>query len=183
VVKVTLVKELYFRQLAFWNYKLQEVAKRNAMNHGYHGDFPAHKPGGITYQGRTWIRLGLGWLDEPTDTAYAFPLDQNDSELVDEMDEIVQELTCIKKEKYETERFLSGLLRFGFNKELLKEALGVTLFDLFNQHLERYYTNDVDYDAMRAFVSRHEAIVGHMNARIMLNLITLDALDIPTEDT
>jgi hypothetical protein len=25
--------------------------------------------------------------------------------------------------------------------------------------------------------------VGHMNARIMLNLITLDALDIPTEDT
>ena len=108
----------------------------------------------------------------------------NFPEELEDMAEIAEELDTLVEEKYETERFLSGLISFPAPAEIFAEILGDTLYSTIAAEIEKH----VNYDplmkpdewnerqavSLESFMRNKNYIVQAMRQRILLNLITLD---------
>lgn len=179
-VKNQLIVELYCSQLSFWNTKLQKLAKLNAEINGYTPENVSPFWGGIVFKGQLWSRVYMTDLpEESKQLEYYFLIDESDPALWEQMEEITEELLAIKREKYETERFLSGLSMFDFPPAVLQKILGNNMFSVVRDHLPHtsYEISPVEEHSLMTYVNNHRPILEHMNERILLNLITLDSFN------
>lgn len=177
-----MIDELYSAQLKFWNHRLQQLAYKNAQchNHPHEEDFNEDLSilGGIVHKGRTWTWISLDWLDEWRETEYSYPLFIGDDKLVADVVETTEELMAIKKEKYETQRFMSGLSLFQVTKKILESILGENLFYIirpFSKDLPPE-VEDAEEVALMTYVKKHKTTLEHMNQRVLVNLITVDSI-------
>lgn len=177
-----MIEELYKRQLKYWNTELQSLAYKNAVYHGHKHKEPFDEEmgilGAVVHGGRSWSWVSLDWLDEWRETEYSYPLFADDEDLAKQMQEVSEELLAIKKEKYETQRFMSGLSLFEMTGKLLEKILGENLF-----YIVRPFSKDLPAEiepaeehALMTYVAKHKVTLDHMNQRVLVNLITVDSI-------
>lgn len=98
-----------------------------------------------------------------------------------ELDNITQEMTEIKQEIYEIDRFLSGLLIFNIHYRYFKEILGDNLFSICEKEFELFYCNNNENKlwnnagdfSMKLYVDKYQDLITKMKNRVMANLVTL----------
>ena len=176
-----MTEELYKKQLNYWNKELQGLAYINAVSHGHEHPEPFNSDmdtlGSIVYQGRSWSWVSLDWLDEWRETDYSYPL-SDDEDLQKKVEETTEELLSIKREKYETQRFMSGLSLFDMTNKLLEKILGENLFYIVRPYSKELPTEiePAEEFALMTYVKKHKTTLEHMNQRVLVNLITVDSI-------
>lgn len=174
-IKSSLMHMLYFKQYIYWNDRLQELARENAMAYGRHDAEYS-----INYLGKNWAPEPFGWPDAIV-SAYALPLHESLPELEERMAEIVTEFGELISEKYEAERFLSGLVLFPAHPDKFRDIIGDTLYSACAPDTTQYMTQDSrKWDnnaeaALQTYYKAHPHILQAMNERLMTNLITMES--------
>jgi len=136
----------------------------------------------IYYEGQKWTPEplpGLDWCNWRID-ASCVALNET-SDFKARMDRIIYELDDIKTERYESERFLSGLVLFNGPPTVFEKVLGNTLYSAVAKQFEEHFTNFSSPDwsdwsdySLKTYVNANKHIVDKMNERLLLNLITLN---------
>jgi len=176
-MKELLMTQLYKEQVTYWNKELATVAIKNARNWGRPECY------NVYYNFKRYYPLILEWCDEPiSKNQYCLPMHENYPEEMADMKEIANELDELVDEKYESERFLSGLITFPAPPEVFAAILGDTLYSTIaaemEEHAENYeyssFWNERQAVSLETFMRDKTYIVQSMRQRILLNLITLD---------
>lgn len=169
-IKNTLMRKVYAVPLIFWNRQLMELCDENTRCHGREGHFLIH------YQGQKQRPEPMSWADREDDN-YFLPLHPDFPDLKVRMVEIIEELDVIRREKYEAERFLSGLVLFPAPEQVFHDILGNTLFQECKVQVQQHASNTTEEwnsnadMAIHTFSNKHTAIVQAMKERIMANLL------------
>jgi len=177
VMKELLMTQLYKLQIEYWNKAFNIVADKNAQNHGRCERY------NVYYNNKRYYPLVFEWCDEPINpNQFCLPMHTDFPEELEDMKEIASEMDEITDEKYETERFLAGLITFPAPPEIFAEILGDTLYSTIAGEMEEHAAN-YEYSSfwnarqevsLRTFMENKNYIVQAMRQRILLNLITLD---------
>jgi len=169
---------LYLKHIAYWNHQLTTIINENA---NYQGRIISDNTFyGIHYAGKNWIVPEPGRTEEfqfeiilmhediPGFEARVINVTSNRAELDIEM--------------YEVKRFLGGLLVFTPPLELFEEILGNAIYRRVEQYFKQFTTTEswtkYSEKAFRTFTEEYSYLVDVINQRIMMNLITSDALRI-----
>jgi len=176
IIKDTLMHKLYYKQLQKWNKALLELSRKNSLSLGR--THVSHIPQAIWFRNKKWLPEELDWSDS-VEISFCTQLNPDYPEYAILMAEIADELSEIKTEKYESERFLSGLVLFNAPPNVYEKVLGNTLFSAISsevyQHCKHYngveFKNDCK-STLITYVKTNTNIIQTMNERLMLNLIT-----------
>jgi len=177
-IKDTLMRKLYQAQLKYWNNRISRLSNLNAMCYGrkIRSNSPLYS---IYFQHKRWQPDHLDWTDN-VESAYCLALHPDFPDMRVEMLEIADEFEKLRNERYEAERFLSGLVLFTAPPERMEQILGHTLYSPCREAIKRFYgdytENQWDCNgefSLRTFVEKNQGILKAMNARILYNLITL----------
>ena len=114
VVKEGLFNKLYIPQLNYWNGRLKDLSERNVScyareDEAFNMDDQSFVA--IFYEGDTFNLLPLDEDDDPV-SPYCLELFTGDPNLVKDMELCAQEINKLKRERYEAQRFLAGLMLF-----------------------------------------------------------------------
>jgi len=170
--------KLYDQQLKKWNGALLALGHDNALAYGR--TIELCTVNSIYFRERKWIPERIAdWADWRI-AAYCLPLFPDSADFVSRMERIADELNDIKDERYESERFLSGLVLFRVpSPEIYEQVLGSTLFSAIAAEVKIHCRDFVDPDpsehydlSLQTYVTTNAEIVTTMNERLMLNLIS-----------
>ena len=171
---------LYSDQLKYWNKRLRILSVKNALCHGRKQDIRIRYA--IYFNRQEWRPQHLDWTDNDL-SAYCLPLHPAFPEMQDEMTVIADELGEIEEERYEADRFMSGLVLFKAPPSIFLNILGGSLYAPCKTEIEtfcsRYPTDVWDRNgefSMNIFVEKYQYIIIAMKARILINLVTLEEL-------
>lgn len=175
-IKNAILKKLYQAQLDYWNGKLLDLSRANAVAYG-RNDGATYA---IYFRNKRWAPEHVDWTDN-LKPAYCLPLHPSSPNFVIQMGEIADELEELVDEKYEAERFLSSLVLFTAPPNRFKEVLGETLYAVCRADVEgaaggfdQYCWNANDDQALQDFVKPNARIIAAMNERVLLNLVTIE---------
>jgi hypothetical protein len=175
-IKLALMKRLYQAQFRHWNNKLILLSKTNAQCYGrsrYKDNY------GVYFKNKSWYPEHLDWTNKE-ENKYCLPLHPDFPNMLIEMGIIAEELQELQDEKYEADRFLSGLVLFNMPPNIMKETLGHTLYAPVRFFIERF-ASDLKFDwseseefSLITYIGKNQTILKAMHERLMLNLITLN---------
>jgi len=179
IMKDLLMQQLYDKQIKYWDKALEKIAAKNALNHGRTERY------NVYFNHKRYYPLILEWCDTPiAKNQFCLPMHPDFPEEIEDMREIATELDDLAEEKYETERFLSGLISFPAPPEVFSSILGDTLYSTIAEEIEGHtgYAAQLNPDewnvrqavSLESFMRDKNYIVQAMRQRILLNLITLD---------
>ena len=171
-IKETLMGKLYDQQVKTWNSKLFALAHVNA--HANEWPTEPRTVYSIRYGGKKYTPEIWDWTMW-RESEYAFALSPDYPEWEDQLKRIIDELEDIRIERYESERFLSGLVLFTATVETYERILGATLYAAIKRPLEdhqgRIYDDEEDH-SLDQYARNNIHILKAMNERLMMNLIT-----------
>lgn len=187
-VKSRLMEKVYGKQLEYWSTKLIRLSNDNALSQGRTQSSDPFTTYSIWYRGRKWAPEYLDWTDIPESTYCISLLDTYE----ERMERIADELDDIRTERYESERFLSGLVLFNATPQAYRDILGSTLFKTIETLLPVTHTVDVQQNiihfkenrleetengnhAIKQYARNNIDIVRKMNERLLMNLISQPA--------
>jgi hypothetical protein len=175
-IKSQLLDGLYSTQINFWNWKLAKVIQKNGQFQGVIIPESQAIKSAIQQGSNSWTALPLNWLEVPHEPEYHFPLFLDSPDLIEELDKVTNELTKIKKERYESDRFLSALILYYPTRDQLKDILGDNLYSLCS-----YVPADTREAiwspvSLEDFLRMHARILEHMQERVLLNLLMSDIM-------
>jgi len=178
IIKDTLMSKLYESQLAYWNQRLTTLSEQNAQAYGRDLSIGHYA---IYFANRRWLPEHLDWKDQ-VETAYCLPLHPAFPQFVEEMEVMATEFTELTDERYESDRFLSGLVLFAAPPATYERILGDTLYAAcskeIQEHCGDYQNPEWEQNSefsIKTFADANKAIVKAMNQRLMINMITRDA--------
>lgn len=170
------MRKLYTDQLRYWNGELAQLSKDNAdsLGRGFDGYHYA-----IFWNNKSYAPEKLDWTPS-IEKAYCLPLNPRLPKLASRMQRIAEEYEELCDERYEAERFLSNLMLFSAPPKRLRKILGRTLYKVCEKNVERYCSGFSDRDwalnnefSLKTFVENNQSIIKAMNARVIINLVTL----------
>lgn len=171
-IKDSLMVKLYDAQLIYWNRKLIVLASKNTDCHGRTGVYKIH------YKGRNWDHQTMNFGERGHSNLF-LRLHPDFPELEKEMEVIANEFEDLRDERYESERFLSGLVILPIPPHVFKDILGGTLYDVCSSYIERLaeYTS-IKWDTntrvtVHTYCDSNKDILQTMNKRLIANLIEL----------
>lgn len=182
-IKNKLMEKLYEDQLKYWNLKLSNLAFNNALTHGRGIDVVNNRMTyAIYYDDKEWRPQHLDWTKRD-ESKYCLELHPSNPQLADEMAVIADELGEIEEERYEAERFLSGLLMFEAPPEIFQKVLGDVLYEPCKTEVLEFcsqFSTDV-WDkngefSMNIFIERYQSIITAMKQRLLRNIVSLEEL-------
>ena len=169
------MQKLYSKQITYWNQKYSQAVLKLAEAQGQDMETIIFTNVAVTYKGRNWTSMSEYWLIDDHDQVYYLPLTDDMPELVKEFVPIFKEFTKLKRERYETDRFISGLLLFSLTPDSMCEVLGDNLYGLIQKlYNERNSITSKDLfhpKSLATFLKKHRKIVQHMQERMVINLI------------
>jgi hypothetical protein len=176
IIKNKLMSKLYKAQLDYWNKRLIKLSRTNAMCFGRQQNLKY----AIYFNRRQWRPEHLDWADNDTD-AYCLPLHSSFPDMTEEMAIIADEMSQLEHEKYETDRFLSGLVLFKAPPHIFHKVLGDTLYRPIQPEIEKFcsHFSNKEWDrngefSMNIFIEKNQGIIKAMKERILVNLVTLE---------
>lgn len=182
VVKDGLFDNLYRPQLEYWNKRLRTLSERNVACYAREDEafnLDDQSFVAIFYEGDTFSLLPLDEDDDPV-SPYCLELFGGDPELIDEFDVVAGEIQKLKRERYEAQRFLAGLMMFDPPPALLEEILGDGLGTVCQNvlHERGWASSEMLWDphepaALETFLEEQQSIVTAMQQRMLLNMITI----------
>lgn len=182
VVKDGLFDRLYRPQLEYWNKRLRVISDKNIAAYARCDDaFNAddHSFVSIFFDGETFGLLPLDEDDDPT-SPYCLELYDKDPELVQEMQIVAHEIHKLKRERYESQRFLAGLMLFDPPPAKLASVLGDGLTRICHNVIREndWALTEMQWqvsepDALETFLEEQKPIITAMQERMLLNMITL----------
>jgi len=180
-LKDNLISRIYTDPITIWNDSYMRLCFENATSYG-RPDF--HR---IYDEGKLWDFLLLAWhttspytWDELGVANNKLVLNPNFPEFRKKMDILKKEYKELEVEKYEAERFFSGLVLFAAPPRIFKEILGDSLYrycktDIINisvaEQSEEWNRNAEK--AIMTFAKPNKYIVKNMQERMVLNLISV----------
>ncbi|RLI35674.1 hypothetical protein DRO66_06970 [Candidatus Bathyarchaeota archaeon] len=178
MIQRKLLKHLYGDHVRYWGAKLTKLINQNRDLHHLK---PGGVPFGIHYVSRPWWVPRLQY-QEPAD----FHILPMHPQFPDEKDliEVTASLTELDIEKYEVNRFLIGLLGLPAPAEEFEKVLGTALmagiakeFKILQRKDSTVFLWDAALNqAWDDYVEEHAYLVTAMCTRIMVNLITKEAM-------
>lgn len=180
-IKTKLMEKLYSKQLAHWNSALIALSIENARSQDRVISAKLPWEYSIYYRDKKWCPEFLDWTDN-SESVYCIQLNPAYPDFETRMERIADELTDIREERYEAERFLSGVVLFNAPPEPYKRILGSTLYAVIASELKSHhytirspdYSPNAEYGLIQ-FARKNISIVKAMNERLMMNLISLPA--------
>lgn len=178
-VKAILMQKLYQKQLSYWSTQLIKLSNENAHTQGrklwYSFNNVELFQYSIYFRDKKWSPQYLEWTAD-IETAYCTSLNPDYPEFQERMARIADELTDIDVERYEVERFLSGLMLFGAPPEEYLKVLGRTLYQSVKAEITAHEHHGKDWNRnasypFKQYTAKNKRIVVAMNERLMMNLI------------
>jgi hypothetical protein len=173
--------KLYGKQLHLWNEALLQLGVENAYSLNKNLGIVGYPRYTIYYHNRTWKPVYLNWLAEEDEEVFGLDLNPAFPEYEKRMSRIAEELTELEDEKYEVERFVSGLVLFNALPKAYAKILGRTLYAAISVEIEQHCASftDVEWEtgsnkSLETYANNNKYIITAMNERLMMNLITLD---------
>jgi hypothetical protein len=176
-VKATLLQKLYILQIKHWNLRLQKLMQKNANFHGIVLTEFQCATAAIQYKYKTWTTLPLNWMEPAPPIDYHFTLFPGEADVEAELILVSSELTKIKKERYESDRFMSTLGLHTPTHYELADILGDNLFTLIrkvSQPLSQAEDQAMQMGTIEEFLDKHSSILDHMQERVLVNLLMSD---------
>jgi len=177
VAKTALMKRLYQTQLMYWNRRLSQLSLRNAVSLGRKDP----EKYSIYFNNRRWCPSTLSDLGREGHTAYCIELNPEMPDYHQEMTLISEELLTLINERYEADRFLSGLLLFHAPPSKIERILGATLYAVCSKEILAH-TKETPEDpeplvglSLQDYIEANKSILRAMNQRLLINLIDQDA--------
>lgn len=175
-IKLKLMELLYQEQMKYWNTRLMRVSRMNKQAHGRWDRLNY----AVYFNDKVWRPEHLDWTKND-ESAYCLELHPSNPELAAEMRIISEELGEIEEERYEADRFLSGLVLFKCPPNVFHQVLGDTLYAPcrreFEEFCSQYPTSGWDRNgefSMNIFVEKNKNIITAMKERLLVNLVTKD---------
>jgi hypothetical protein len=175
--KGKLLAELYEGQITFWNHKLKVIIQKNAR--AATGLIISEAQAG-TYaiqHGKTCYEcLPVSWLKPRLPPERHFTLTQG-AGLSTELFQVAEELNILKKERYESDRFISALTMYFPTRYQLRNIFGDTLYRTIVgivQPLKNERDDIFQPILLEEFLEQNQYILNHMQERILVNLIMVD---------
>jgi len=173
---------LYGEQLKYWNSRLIRLASRNAIVHGRReSNLQTFILGyDLFHNGQIWLPETLN-LPNIREKRACLPVHPDFPQLEVEADIVTAELEELIDEKYETNRFILGLITFPMTADTFQEIVGDILYSACELVIRRYerlvrlQICGASNTALNTFVTEHAYIRDVLKQRLLINLITLDA--------
>ena len=178
-VQQTLLKGLYTSQIIHWNTRLCQLMQKSATVHGVALDIEESYFCAITYQNKTYGCLAVNWMDPVITTNYHFTLPEGATDMETELKTVVNELHKLKKERYESDRFLSSIAMHMLTCYQLRDVLGDHLFGMIakaSRPLSSVEDGSSSVEVVEAFLDQHAFILEHMQERVLVNLLMSDMM-------
>jgi len=178
-IQQTILKGLYDVQIVHWNTRLCKVMQKNAAIQGVILSERESYYCGIQYQKKTHQCLAVNWMDPAIAMDYHFPLIDDDPDMETELKTVIAELGKLKKERYESDRFLSSMAMFTLTCYQLRDILGDHLFGLIakaSRPLSSVEDGGMQTSTVEAFLEQHAFILEHMQERVLVNLLMSDMM-------
>lgn len=182
VLKDGLFERLYKPQLEYWNSRLRKISERNVAAYAREDEafnLDDRSFVAVFYDGEAYTLLPLDEDDDPM-SPYCLELFPDDPLLVEEMELIAGEIHKLRQERYEAQRFLSGLMLFEPPPARLELILGDGLSSLCQNIIREngWAANEMLWDqrepaALDTFLSEQQSIISAMQQRMLLNMITI----------
>jgi len=173
--KDALMGHLYTAQMKYWNKRLVALSLANVYEQS-RDDLTGFVA--VYFENKTWK------LQEIEGETYAtcvgtIPLTEN-PKLQKEMAAIALNMTELKIEEYEAERFLAGLVVFNPPPDKLCAILGDSLYRVCTTAFRQFWTNidtmswnTMEPESLETFLEEQHDIIISMQERVMMNLITV----------
>ena len=182
VVKDGLFDRLYRPQLEYWNKRLRGLSERNVACYAREDEafnLDDQSFVAIFYEGDTFSLLPLDEDDDPI-SPYCLELFGGDKELVQEFDVVSGEIQKLKRERYEAQRFLAGLMMFDPPPAQLVEILGDGLGRVCQNVIRErgWAAGEMQWaphepKALETFLEEQHPIITAMQQRMLLNMIQI----------
>lgn len=182
VLKDGLFEKLYLPQLEYWNKRLREFSDKNVAAYAREDEafnLDDQSFVAIFFEGESFNLLPLDQDDDPV-SPYCLELYDGDKDLVAEFTVIAEEIHKLNRERYEAQRFLSGLMIFEPPPKLVIDLVGDGLGRICENVLRSYGWNidEMKWDphepaALETFLAEQKPIIEAMQQRMLLNLITI----------
>jgi hypothetical protein len=182
VVKDGLFNRLYRPQLEYWNKRLRALSERNVACYAREDEalnLDDWSFASIFYEGDTFGLLPLDEDEDPV-SAYCLELYAGDQNLVDEFIVAAGEIQKLKRERYEAQRFLAGLMMFDPPPAKLATILGDGLNRICQNVLRErgWCSTEMQWDPhepaeLETFLNEQQGIITAMQERMLLNMITI----------
>ena len=178
VIKAKMLDGLYTIQINYWNTELAKVIQKNAHHLGTVLSEASCRRAAIQYKNKSWRAMAINWLsdlEEPPD--YHFPLFEGNPELEEKLEKITTEMAKIKRERYESDRFMSTLTIYSLSGNELHQILGENLYKLISKPADGLLRDDEEIfqpQPLESFLQMHSKILEHMQERVMVNLLMSD---------
>jgi len=177
-LKAKLLDGLYTLQIKYWNERLAKLIQRNAQLHGVILSESVCSRSAIQYKNVSWTSLPINWLKGViVPPEYHFPVYADAPEIEAELITITDELKKIKRERYESDRFLTSLSIYLPTQYQLQVILGDNLYALIAKAAQCLLENQTEIlqpHTLDAFLQQHQRILEHMQERVLRNLIMSD---------
>jgi hypothetical protein len=174
IIKHDILDGLYGTQIRFWNNKLAKLIQKNGQFQGVIIPEAQAAKSAIQDGSNSWTALPVNWLEVAHDPEYHFPLFPDSPDLEEELHKITRELTKIKKERYESDRFLSAMVMYAPTNLELRTLLGENLYSLVNYTPGGATEEMLAFNTIEEFTTINALILEHMQERVLLNLLMSD---------
>jgi hypothetical protein len=182
VVKDGLFDRLYRPQLEYWNKRLRSLSDRNVACYAREDEafnLDDQSFVAIFFEGDTFSLLPLDEDEDPI-SPYCLELFTGDKDLVDEFIVAAGEIQKLKRERYESQRFLAGLMMFDPPPAKLESVLGDGLGRICQNVLRDRGWNSAEMQwdphepaELETFLDEQQGIITAMQERMLLNMITI----------
>jgi len=180
IIKADMLNGLYNTQISHWNTKLATIIQRNAQHLGTTLSIPQSRRAAIQYKNKSWAAMPLNWLaDRTIPPDYHFPLFDGDPELQERLGKVTHEMQKIKRERYESDRFMSSLNMYGLSGNQLHKILGDNLYKLISKNADSLFSDSGEIFQpipLKDFLLQHNKILEHMQKRVIVNFLMTDVL-------
>lgn len=178
-IQQTILKGLYSTQIVHWNTRLCKLMQKNAAIQNVILSEAQSYFCGIQWNNKTHQCLAVNWMDPVIAMDYHFALEGSDPDMETELKTIINELDKLKKERYESDRFLSSMAMFTFTCYQLRDILGDHLFGMIakaSRPLSSVEDGGMQTTTPEDFLKTHEFILEHMQERVLVNLLMSDMM-------
>jgi hypothetical protein len=178
-IQQTILKGLYSVQIVHWNTRLCKLMQKNAAMQDVILSEAQSYFCGIQWNNKTHQCLAVNWMDPVIGMDYDFTLVDDDPDMVTELKTVINELAKLKKERYESDRFLSSMAMFTFTCYQLRDILGDHLFGLIakaSRPLSSVEDGGMHTTTPEVFLETHAFILEHMQERVLVNLLMSDMM-------
>lgn len=177
-MKRALMNTLYSSQVSHWNYEFALIVQRHALSLGVELDINEAYKAGIRYDEKTWKTLSADWMEPVPQIEYLVPTDFMLDDVRRDFERVIPELDKIIKERYEADRFISGLSLYNLRYDQLENILGDNLFGIVKVMARGLSREEEVYEPMplAQFLQERAHVVEAMQERVIINLLMSDLI-------